>query len=269
MSKNNFITLKKATYNIPLLFCCDHASNLIPPEYKNLGLKKSMLKQHIAFDIGAKKLTKILAKRFSTNYILAKYSRIFIDLNRDINHENLISEFSDKIHILGNKNLEKKEIKYRIKFFHKTYHNKISDLLNKMDQKFKCKTSLICIHTFTPSLKNKKTRPWDIGLLHRKDKRLYTPIKKYLKNIKNLNIGNNLPYSGYDNVNYTMTFHGEKKNRPFLSIEIKNDVFKKKNKKKLKKIIDSITLSIYKSQITLGKPYNEIILRKLNEKKNK
>ena len=261
MSKNNFITLKN-TNNIPLLFCCDHASNLIPPKYKNLGLKKSSLNKHIAFDIGAKHITKILAKRFNTNYILAKYSRIFIDLNRDINHENLIPEYSDNIQILGNIKLNKKEIKYRIKFFHKPYHNKISDLLNKMDKKFKCKTSLICIHSFTPSLKNEKARPWDIGLLHRKDKRLYTPIKKYLKNIKGLNIGNNLPYSGYDDVNHTMTYHGEKENRPFISIEIKNDLFKKNNKKKLKKIIDSITLSIYKSQITLGEPYNKIVLRK-------
>ena len=83
-----------------------------------------------------------------------------------------------------------------------------------------------------------------------------------MENIKGLNIGNNLPYSGYDDVNYTMTYHGEKENRPFISIEIKNDVFKKNNKKKLKKIIDSITLSIYKSQITLGEPYNKIVLRK-------
>ena len=261
MPKNNYITLKNIN-NIPLLFCCDHASNLIPLEYKNLGLKKSTLNQHIAFDIGAKIITKILAKKFNANYVLARYSRILIDLNRDVHHKKLIPEYSDKIHILGNKNLNKKERMYRIKIFHKTYHNKISDILYKMDKKFKCKASLICIHTFTPSLKNEKNRPWDIGLLHRKDKRLYKPIKKYLKNTKNLNIGYNFPYSGYDDVNYTMTYHGEMQNRPFISIEIKNDVFKKNNKNKLKKIIDSITLSIYKSQIELGSPYNKIILRK-------
>ena len=44
-----------------------------------------------------------------------------------------------------------------------------------------------------------------------------------------------------------------------ISLEIKNDVFEKKNKKRLKNIIDSITLGIYKSQISLGGLYAENI----------
>ena len=64
-----------------------------------------------------------------------------------------------------------------------------------------------------------------------------------------------MPYSGFDDVNYTMTYHGEKQKDPFISLEIKNDVFEKKNKKRLKNIIDSITLGIYKSQISLGGLY--------------
>tara|TARA_Y100000814_G_C12308594_1_gene394277 strand:- start:39 stop:833 length:795 start_codon:yes stop_codon:yes gene_type:complete len=259
MKKNNFIFLKKKDCNIPILFCCDHASNIIPPEYNNIGLNKDILNQHIAFDIGAKKVTDILSKKFQTNCIIAKYSRLLIDLNRDPNHKNLIPINSDEISIDKNKNLSNREIKNRIKFYHKTYHKKISSVLAKMDHQFNCKTTLICIHSFTPSLKNEKIRPWDIGLLYRYDKRIYRPIKECLESLKNLEIGDNLPYSGFDDVNYTMTYHGEKQKRPFISLEIKNDVFEKKNKKRLKNIIDSITLGIYKSQISLGGLYAENI----------
>ena len=88
---------------------------------------------------------------------------------------------------------------------------------------------------------------------------------KHLKNIKTLNIGKNLPYSGYEDVNYTMSYHGEKKHRPFISIEVRNDVFKKNNKKRLNNIIKSIIVAIYKSQVALGEPYkNNISL--LNKK---
>ena len=103
-----------------MLFCCDHASNLIPNQYKKLGLNEEVLKSHIAYDIGAQKLTKKLSSKFKTNAVLAKYSRLFIDLNRDRNHINLITEKSDGIEIPGNKNLSKSEKLHRINNFHET-----------------------------------------------------------------------------------------------------------------------------------------------------
>ncbi len=263
MKKDNYIIKEEKNSKIPILFCCDHSSNSIPDYYNNLGLSDSLLNQHIAYDIGANKLTKILAKTFKTNCILARYSRLLIDLNRDPNHLNLIPKYSDNTLIKKNRNLSTKEKKKRIKLYHETYHENLRKLLNKMDIENKCKTSLICIHSFTPSLKNQLyDRPWDIGLLYRKDTRIQKPLEKYLKSIKSLNIGDNLPYSGFDDVNYTMTHHGEEQNRPFISIEVKNNVFNINNKKRLKKIIESITIGIYKSHVSMGKPYNKVTINK-------
>ena len=117
---NNFVKIKKKHPKLPLLFCCDHASNLIPNQYKKLGLKERILKSHIAYDIGAQTLTRKLSSIFKTNAVLAKYSRLFIDLNRDKNHINLITEKSDGIEIPGNKNLPKSEKIHRINNFHQT-----------------------------------------------------------------------------------------------------------------------------------------------------
>jgi len=255
MITNNYESIIKKKPKLPLLFCCDHASNLIPNEYNKLGLNNSILKSHIAYDIGAKKLTKILSKQFSTNAILGKYSRLFIDLNREENHKNLIPMTSDTIKIPNNISLNKKEHKYRTNQFHKPYHKKLSNILLEMDKKFLCKTSLICIHSFTPSLTDKIKRPWEIGLLYREDQSLYKPIIKSLKKSDTFKIGRNKPYSGFDDVNYTMTRHGEKSKRPYISIEIRNDIFEEKNKKKFNKLLKNISEAIYISQIKLGEPY--------------
>ena len=263
MTINNFINIKKKCPSLPLLFCCDHASNLIPNQYKKLNIDDSILKSHIAYDIGAKKLTKKLTTTFNTNAILGRYSRLLIDLNRDKNHINCITNESDGIKIQRNQNLSKPEKLYRIKKFYKTYHEELNITLKKMDNFFSCKTALICIHSFTPSLQNKIKRPWEIGLLFRDDKRLYKPILKYLSENTKYKIGKNKPYSGYEDVNYTMTYHGELEERPFISIEIRNDIFESKNLSKFKEMYLIICNAIYYSQLKLGTPYN-VFAKKLN-----
>jgi predicted N-formylglutamate amidohydrolase len=256
MINKNYESIIIKNPKLPLLFCCDHASNLIPKEYNQLGLNKSILKSHIAYDVGAKILTKALSKKFNTHAILGKYSRLFIDLNREKNHKNLIPEISDEVIIPNNINLTKKEYTYRKNYFHKPYHKEISNKLQEMDKLFLCKTALICIHSFTSSLKDRIKRPWEIGLLYRKDESLYNPIIKSLKMNNSFKIGENKPYSGFDDVNYTMTTHGEKNKRPFISIEIRNDIFEKNNIKNYKKLLGNISEAIFFSQLKLGKPYN-------------
>ena len=260
---NNFVNITKKRPKLPLLFCCDHASNLIPNQYKKLGLKDKILKSHIAYDIGAQTLTKKLSSIFKTNAVLAKYSRLFIDLNRDKNHINLITEKSDGVEIPGNKNLSKSEKLNRINNFHETYHKELKSTLKNMDKLFLCKTSLICIHSFTASLQNKKKRPWEIGLLYRDDKSLYKPISQYLNSNSNYKIGKNKPYSGYEDVNYTMTYHGELDKRPFISIEVRNDILSNSNSSKIEELSIKISQAIYYSQIKLGDPYNNFA-KKLN-----
>ena len=66
----------------PIILICDHASNYIPPEYNNLGLKTKQLNQHISWDIGAAELTRELTKKINATAILCGTSRLIIDANR-------------------------------------------------------------------------------------------------------------------------------------------------------------------------------------------
>ena len=55
-----------------LLFLCDHASNAVPPELDLLGLSQADFARHIAYDIGAAELTRVLADLSSAPALLAR-----------------------------------------------------------------------------------------------------------------------------------------------------------------------------------------------------
>ena len=77
MITENYESIIKKSPKLPLFFCCDHASNLIPKEYNKLGLDTSILKSHIAYDIGAKILTKRLEKRLYINESTSSFPKNF------------------------------------------------------------------------------------------------------------------------------------------------------------------------------------------------
>ncbi len=66
-----------------VIFLCDHASAAIPHGLNRLGLDDAALSRHIAWDIGARSLAGSLASRFDATAIVASYSRLVIDCNRD------------------------------------------------------------------------------------------------------------------------------------------------------------------------------------------
>jgi len=105
-----------------LIFICDHASNFIPSNYKNLGLKEKHLKSHIAFDLGAKRFCEVLSDKLEQTSFYANFSRLLIDPNRPESSNDLILSESAGIQIPGNHNIEKSEKKKRLKIFYKKNH---------------------------------------------------------------------------------------------------------------------------------------------------
>ena len=80
---------------IPTLLVVDHASNFIPEFYNSLGLKKSLINSHIAYDVNILKISKKVGSLLDTSVISAQFSRLIIDLNRGIEDPTLIPSISD------------------------------------------------------------------------------------------------------------------------------------------------------------------------------
>ncbi len=111
--------------NKRILFIADHASNYIPSSLKKLGLGDNQLNSHIAYDLGVKELCINLSNLLNSKYIIGEYSRLIIDLNRDISDPTLIPEIVDRKIIKKNLNLTNYDKKKRISEIYNKYHYKI------------------------------------------------------------------------------------------------------------------------------------------------
>ena len=200
-----------------LLIIVDHASNFIPPNYKNLGLPKKLTESHIAYDLNILNLSKCINSHLKSEIIYGEYSRLVIDLNRGKNDPTLIPSISDKKLITGNVGINSKEYNYRKNFFYNHYHSRIDKLINTKKIKL-----IISMHSFNPYFKGKK-RNTEIGILSNKDRRYSDLLIKQMKKLKKYKIGDNIPYKG-DLIGDTLYKHGLKKNILHSLIEVRNDL---------------------------------------------
>jgi len=188
---------EKKTSNYILI--CDHATNLI--DYKisknSLNLSKKDLKRHIAYDIGALELSKLLSNKLNCILIHTIFSRLLIDPNRDPKDPTSIMKFYDKTIIDGNISLTGKEKKLRIKNLYSPYHKKISEIIienTKINNGHPPK--IISVHSFSKELSDNEIRPWDVGVLWFKKNNFSNKLLNNLKKNKKLTIGENEPYDG-------------------------------------------------------------------------
>ena len=200
-----------------LVLVCDHAAKDLPAEYGTLGLDPGLLSTHIAFDIGAAWVTRRLAARFAAPAILARWSRLLIDLNRGEDDPTLVMKLSDGSVIPGNREAGVQEVARRIRDWHAPYHAAIERQIAAARRL----PALVSIHSFTPAWKG-RARPWDVGVLWDRDGRLARPLIAELEKA-GFAVGDNRPYSG-ELENDCMYRHGTAGGLPHALIEIRQDL---------------------------------------------
>ncbi|HWA92940.1 MAG TPA: DUF1244 domain-containing protein [Rhizomicrobium sp.] len=197
-----------------LLFVCDHASRRLPEAFGNLGLDETLFATHIASDIGAAEVTRALARHFGAPALLARWSRLLVDLNRGEDDPTLVMTLSDGSLVPGNRHAD---VADRIVRFHRPYHARIADEIRTMGGV----PVLIAMHSFTPAWKG-RARPWEVGVLWDRDERLAHPLMEELSHA-GFTVGDNEPYSG-ELENDTLYRHGTMNGLPHVLIEIRQDL---------------------------------------------
>src|SRR5664279_464369 len=97
----------------PFLLVCDHAGRRIPRKLHDLGLTKTDLARHIAWDIGIEGVGRKLSDRLDACLIMQPYSRLVIDCNRPPGGATSIATLSEATPIAGNANLSAHEAALR------------------------------------------------------------------------------------------------------------------------------------------------------------
>ena len=210
---------------------CDHAANRVPKALKNLGLSKTNLNKHIAWDPGTEDIGRYISKKLNAALVLASYSRLVVDLNRGDDHPEIMRDTSDHVFIPGNAKLTEPEKQQRMDTLFWPYHEQISSQLKRFTDKGIAPV-LVSVHSFTPQMDGFR-RPWHIGVLWNREEKLALQLVKALRrNNPDLVIGENEPYS-LKEANYlknTISTHAEAQGLPYIILEFRQDLVNTKKK---------------------------------------
>ena len=200
----------------------DHAGNAVPASLQGLGLAQGVFNEHIAVDIGSRATAVLFAQRLGASLVMGNYSRLVVDLNRDLDDPTAFIPESDGVAIPGNRDLGVDEKRQRSAAIFQPYHDAIDNLIDDFLLKGTVPV-MISVHSFTPVLGNRR-RPWHIGVLWDKDPRIALPLLEKLRQDRDLVVGDNEPYSGHHHADYTVDNHAEGRGLANVSIEIRQDL---------------------------------------------
>lgn len=201
------------------LVTCDHATNHVPDWVAggDLGLPAADMGRHIAYDIGAAGVTRHLAALLDSPTILSRFSRLVIDPNRGEDDPTLLMRLYDGTIIPANRHAGPQDLAERLDRLYRPYHDAYADLAAKMQRPVIC-----AIHSFTPRLRSRAPRPWEVGVLFAHDDRLAKPFIAACR-AQGWCTGENEPYAGHlpgDAIDRHALQHG----RPNVLIELRQDL---------------------------------------------
>lgn len=203
------------------LVTCDHATNRVPDWVAggDLGIAADDMARHIAYDIGAAGLTRALADRLWAPAVLSDFSRLVIDPNRGEDDPTQVMRLYDGTIIPANRAADAADIERRKARLYRPYHAALEQMAQR-----RADTVILAIHSFTPCLKGRPPRPWQVGVLHsHRDSRLSKALIARLRGEDDLCVGDNQPYVGHlpgDSIDR----HALSSGRHNTLIELRNDL---------------------------------------------
>ena len=222
-TQDSFIARASRYGDAPFFIFCDHAANAMPRRLNCLGLPSDILATHIAWDIGARALSHAVARRLDCALLECGFSRLVVDVNRDVSSPDLIPVVSDQIPVPGNQMLGDAERAARVAAFHEPYHRMLGEALDAAQKKAP-DVFVISIHSFTDRLMGAADeRPWPVGFLWREDERSARAAIARLEESTDWLIGDNQPYDARV-FNYSVDRHVGPRGLAHLTLEVRQDM---------------------------------------------
>jgi predicted N-formylglutamate amidohydrolase len=199
---------------------CDHARNTVPDAVNGgtLGLPDADMARHIAFDPGAAEIAAGLGEAMNAPVVLSNFSRLVIDPNRGADDPTLLMKLYDGTIIPANRHADADEVMRRRALCYDPYHDALARVAGRQAD-----TVIVSVHSFTPQLRGRNPRPWEVGILYAGDRRVADPLMGLLEKTVATPIGDNEPYKGHlpgDAVDR----HGLQAGRANVLLELRQDV---------------------------------------------
>jgi len=203
------------------LVTCDHASNRVPDWVGggDLGIAAEDMARHIAWDVGAAGLAQALGAVLDSPVVMSDFSRLVIDPNRGEDDPTLVMKLYDGTIIPANRHIDAAGVQARLDRLYRPYHDALARLAGRRPD-----VVIVAIHSFTPCLKGRAPRPWQVGVLYSHlDERLSRVLIDRLMAEPDLCVGDNEPYSGHlpgDSIDR----HAISAGRHHTLVEVRNDL---------------------------------------------
>ncbi len=204
-----------------IVLTCDHASRRLPRALGTLGMSDAQLSSHLAWDPGAAEVARGLSHRLDAPLVLSGYSRLAIDCNRPLTSPASVPEVSCEIAVPGNVGVPDEQRRCRQDELFWPYHRAIEQLL---EARAAIDNVIVALHSFTPEPLYGKERPWQLGFMYNRDRRLAKELLAALEEEGNVVVGDNQPYQVTDGSDYGIPQYGERAGRLSVLIELRQDV---------------------------------------------
>ena len=214
-------SIMNADGKTPCILVCDHASNLVPRKLGTLGMTEDDLQQHYAVDIGVKKITEVMSEALDAPAVFGNYSRLVVDLNRDIQHPTTFVMTGEGKPVPGNIAMNDADKQLRIDELYNPFHDALSSMIDGYLDKG-IVPAVIAIHSFTPVFYNQR-RPWEVGVLWVQDDRIPAATIKHFENLGYC-VGDNEPYDARYLRGTTVNRHADARHLPNALVEVRNDL---------------------------------------------
>lgn len=209
------------------IFVCEHASNMIPAEWGDLGLTAEQRMAHIAWDPGALAVSRKLAELMDSVVIHAPVSRLVYDCNRAPDKASAMPETSEIYDVSGNRNISSQERLRRTEAVYLPWANGLHNLIAGRIA-LGLRPVIVTVHSFTPVYQGKQ-RHVEFGVIHDNDLSLAVAIQAAASKHTRLHTKLNAPYSAADDVTHTLRAQALPYGLPNAMLELRNDLIATKS----------------------------------------
>jgi len=199
----------------------EHASNALPEGYSWSESDRAFFAdEHWGWDKGSLDVALHLAKELKCVLVHSLYSRLLLDVNRDLPSETLFRLSGDGRVIDLNRNLDEEEEDKRIDKYYQSYYKALREVSTKVKPNY-----VISVHSFTP-LYEGNPRTLEVGILVNYSDELAQRVNDEFKK-RHHNVAINEPYDGKEGLAAlgSMLYAKVPITREGIQFEFRNDLF--------------------------------------------
>ena len=201
-----------------LILTCEHGSNVLPPNYRWEPRDRWLAQTHWAWDIGATTLTRTLCRGLEAPAVIARYSRLLVDLNRELDSPTLFRDDADGRPVFLNVGLSAEVRAQRVAQYYAPYHRSVDEVCGAQ----RAASIVLSVHTYTPVYQGQR-RTLEVGVLFDKEAALGEQLTDHLL-ADGFDAAPNEPYSGLKGLAYAVQAAADRNGRRALEIEVRQDL---------------------------------------------